>query len=97
MKRRKVPHVGWNTLSRPVHSLSWKDSCLESTPLGTFCYFSHSFMVRPDNNKHILAECNYEGTIIAAAINKENITGLQFHPERSGPVGLQILDQFLKI
>jgi len=54
-------------------------------------------MVRPDNNKHILAECNYEGTIIAAAINKENITGLQFHPERSGPVGLQILDQFLKI
>ena len=52
-------------------------------------------MTVPEDQDCILARCDYEGLSIAAAIHQENITGLQFHPERSGPVGLGILEHFV--
>ena len=48
-----------------------------------------------ENSSHLLAECMYEGIEVAGAIKKENVTGLQFHPERSGPAGLEILRRFV--
>ena len=93
--KRKIPHIGWNALKHPPHAKSWGGSCLEKTPVGSFFYFVHSFMVLPEDSRHILAQCVYEGVLVTAAIRKENITGLQFHPERSGPVGLEVLSQFL--
>ena len=92
---RKVPHVGWNSLCYPSHLGSWNGSCLADTPPGTYCYFVHSYMVEPLIATHVLAECLYEELPVIAAIRKENITGLQFHPERSGSVGLEILRRFL--
>ena len=95
VRRRKVPHIGWNSLRYPLLGRSWQDTCLASTKCGEFCYFAHSFMTVPEDQDCILARCDYEGLSIAAAIHQENITGLQFHPERSGPVGLGILEHFV--
>jgi glutamine amidotransferase len=94
-RRRKVPHIGWNALQYPLHRNTWHKSCLGSTKHGDFCYFAHSYMVVPQKTTHILAECQYEGLPIVAAIVWDNITGLQFHPERSGPEGLRILERFV--
>ena len=94
-KLRKVPHIGWNALCYPSHLSSWNGSCLDDTPPGTYCYFVHSYMVEPETTAHVLAQCIYEELPVNGAIRKENITGLQFHPERSGPVGLEILRRFL--
>ena len=95
MGRRKIPHIGWNALRYPSHASSWKNSCLNRASEGSFFYFVHSFMVVPENSSHILAQCIYEGLPVTAAIKKDNITGLQFHPERSGPIGLEILHEFM--
>tara|TARA_B100000749_G_scaffold271929_1_gene253289 strand:+ start:336 stop:977 length:642 start_codon:yes stop_codon:yes gene_type:complete len=95
MGRRKIPHIGWNALRYPSHADSWKNSCLNRAPEGSFFYFVHSFMVVPEKSSHILAQCIYEGLPVTAAIKKDNITGLQFHPERSGPIGLEILHEFM--
>ena len=95
MGGRKIPHIGWNALRYPSHASSWKNSCLNRAPEGSFFYFVHSFMVVPEKSSHILAQCIYEGLSVNAAIKKDNITGLQFHPERSGPMGLEILREFM--
>ena len=95
-RRRKVPHIGWSALQHPPHRSHWQDSCLAETQHGEFCYFVHSYMAVPENPAHILAQCNYEGLYVNAAIAQDNVTGLQFHPERSGPHGLKILEQFIK-
>ena len=57
--------------------------------------FVQSFMAIPNNSCHVLAQCIYEGLSVNAAIKRDNITGLQFHPERSGPMGLEILREFM--
>ena len=94
-KRRKVPHIGWNALQYPPNRSHWQDSCLAGIQHGEFCYFVHSYMAVPENPNHILAQCNYEGLAVTAAIGRDNVTGLQFHPERSGPHGLKILKRFI--
>ena len=92
---RKIPHIGWNAIQLSTGVNDWQDSCLDCTPVGTYCYFVHSFMAVVENSSHLLAECMYEGIEVAGAIKKENVTGLQFHPERSGPAGLEILRRFV--
>ena len=95
MGRRKIPHIGWNALRYPSHASSWKNSCLNRAPEGSFFYFVHSFMVVPKKSSHILAQCIYEGLPLTAAIKKDNITGLLFHPDRRGPIWLEILHEFM--
>ena len=94
-RRRKVPHIGWNALDYPSHMTTWRNTCLNATSQGAFFYFVHSFMATPECATHVLAQCDYEDLPIVAAIARDNITGLQFHPERSGPEGLQILKTFV--
>jgi glutamine amidotransferase len=93
--RRKIPHIGWNALKRPSHVRNWDNSCLNGVPEGSSCYFVHSFMAVPENSDHVLAQCVYEGIELTSAIRNENVIGLQFHPERSGPIGLEILRRFV--
>ena len=92
--RRKVPHIGWSALQPPAMRRSWEGTCLEGTEHGAFCYFVHSYMVVPSDPRYILAQCEYDGLEVCAAVVRDNVTGLQFHPERSGPAGLRILDKF---
>jgi len=91
---RKVPHIGWNALDKAEDRLSWSGSVLQGLPVGVYCYFVHSFMVEVKKRNTILAETDYLGLPIASAITYENISGVQFHPERSGKDGLAILKNF---
>jgi glutamine amidotransferase len=87
-----VPHTGWSALIPSERG--WVGSMFEGLKPETPVYFVHSFAAVPDSRKHVLATCDYDGNEIVAAIIKDNLTGCQFHPEKSGPVGLVILKNF---
>ena len=87
----KVPHMGWN-------SLTFTDpSCplLAGIPEGSFVYFVHSFYA-VDCDDSLRAWVPY-GVPVPALVSRENVFGCQFHPEKSGGVGLKILDSFLRL
>ena len=82
----KIPHMGWNSLSFPKESPLFK-----GIDDGSFVYFVHSYYAAKCND--ILATTDY-GAELTAAVAKDNIMGCQFHPEKSGEVGLNILKAF---
>ena len=85
---QKIPHVGWNCL----HGLS-KHPLLENYKDGVDLYFVHSYHVVPDNEDYNIAKCS-AGDDFIAVVARENIAGMQFHPEKSQPYGLKILENF---
>lgn len=92
----KVPFIGWSTISVSC-ATSGDDSLLASHPTQAAVYLVHSFHVRPDHPQHRLATYEYGGHAITAAIRAGNITGFQFHPEKSGAAGLAILRSFVAL
>ena len=93
-KNRKIPHIGWSALTTLGCESDWAGSCLSNINHGDYVYFVHSYMAILDGNEYLLSQCNDEGLLIPAAVKKDNVTGLQFHPEKSGVIGLQILKDF---
>jgi glutamine amidotransferase len=94
--RQRVPHIGWNHLIEPQAGRIWGKTLLE--PFGTVgpaVYFVHSFAAQPSNDEDRLADCDYGGHRISAMVKRDNVTATQFHPERSGTVGLRMLEEFL--
>ncbi len=87
--RLKVPHMGWNNIN--VKNVS--SPLLKNIPQNSKVYFVHSYYCVPENNEDILAETNY-GFDFCSAVQKNNIFALQFHPEKSSYIGLQILKNF---
>ena len=83
----KSPHVGWNSL----HVRNNSSRLLRGVDSGSFVYFTHSYRVplMPSTS----AECEYGGSF-SAAVEQENLFGVQFHPEKSGNIGLRILENF---
>lgn len=98
-KPHKVPHIGWASLHRPDGAApeSWRDSVLGAIPEAAAVYFVHSFAAVPASAAARLAECDYNGHRLSAAVRRDQITGTQFHPEKSGDVGLRIIDRFLTL
>ena len=96
VRERKVPHIGWSAIFPSSKKPGWECSSLSTTDSGDFFYFVHSYMASLANPKDSSAECDYSGAVITAALSKNNITGVQFHPERSGPKGLEILRAFAR-
>ena len=90
----RVPHIGWNNLAFPGGAASTKGTILDSIPENSMTYFVHSFMMDPDDAQNRLADVDYHGVNISAVIKCKNITGTQFHPEKSGELGLEILRNF---
>jgi imidazole glycerol-phosphate synthase subunit HisH len=86
----KVPHMGWNDLVVKPN----KHGALKDTKTGDHFYFANSYHFQCQNENNELAHVNY-GSEICAIVSKENILGLQFHPEKSGEPGLKILKNFL--
>jgi imidazole glycerol-phosphate synthase subunit HisH len=84
-----VPHMGWNTLS-----LLRRDALLTDVESGAYVYFVHSFAASPSTATLATAEYGRE---VSAVVRSGNFWGTQFHPERSGPTGARILDNFLRI
>jgi glutamine amidotransferase len=91
----RIPHIGWSSLEKPVRGRAWENTILDSTEPMEPMYFVHSFAPVPSNEAHRLAETDYNGVRICAAVANGSIYGCQFHPERSGPAGLSMLKSFL--
>lgn len=91
---QKIPHVGWNALVLAESRTDWKGSLLQDNTPGEAAYFVHSFMSVTADPAHRLADCLYGGHRVPAAIARGRISGCQFHPEKSGEVGLKILRRF---
>jgi glutamine amidotransferase len=87
----KTPHMGWNSIKTSRWSL-----LLEGIPNDSYFYFVHSFYPKPMNPEVILAETTY-GERFTSIVERENIFGCQFHPEKSGKPGAALLSNFLKI
>lgn len=93
----KIPHMGWNELLLPLERKNWDGTLFTGIEEYDQVYFVHSYAGIPENEGDILANTEYGGCIITAAIQKNNIMGTQFHPEKSGEVGLNIIKQFIEI
>jgi glutamine amidotransferase len=85
----KVPHMGWNILKPARPSI-----LLENLPDTPYAYFVHSYYCKPDEEQDVLITVDY-GIPFTAAVERDNVYGVQFHPEKSQQVGLQILRNFL--
>ncbi|WP_319404328.1 imidazole glycerol phosphate synthase subunit HisH [uncultured Anaeromusa sp.] len=84
----KIPHMGWN-------SLTWRQESIlfRGLPAGSFVYFVHSYHAVPEDTSLVTAVTEYGGAV-TAAVGQGNVQAVQFHPEKSGTVGLQILKNF---
>lgn len=90
-KRIKVPQMGWNRINFEPGS-----PVLNNIAEGTWFYFVHSYYVKPENNGLGVISSNY-GIDFAAAVVKDNIFACQFHPEKSGQQGLELVKNFAKL
>ncbi len=88
---RKVPQMGWNTVQQ-----SRKSPLFSDIPDVFYTYYAHSFFV-PADETYTLARSIYGSTKIAGIVQKDNFFGVQFHPEKSGDVGMQILKNFCEL
>jgi imidazole glycerol-phosphate synthase subunit HisH len=88
----KVPHMGWNQL-QPQRANS---ALLKNVPFGSYAYFVHSYYCVPANPQDAILCVDY-GIPFTAGVQRNNIMGVQFHPEKSQKTGLQILANFLGI
>lgn len=93
-KPHKIPHIGWNELQPASKSDGWENSILRGILPSSSVYFVHSFTAVPADDCHRLSDSFYNGRRISAVIRRGNLYGCQFHPEKSGPVGLKILQNF---
>jgi len=84
-----VPHVGWNTINSIIF-----DPLFSKANINSHFYFDHSYYFSPANQDHVSAFVNY-GQKITAAIQFENICGVQFHPEKSQTNGLKLFRSFI--
>ena len=92
----KIPHIGWSSIY-PASGTSWAGTLLADVSPGDATYFVHSYMAQPLDDSFRIANCMYGGIAIAAVVAKSNVVGCQFHPEKSGDVGLRILRRFMLI
>lgn len=87
----RIPHIGWNDLNIRNGKCHIVDNLKERTPV----YFVHSYIASPRDPNCIIASCSYGGIEIPSIVGQGNVLGCQFHPEKSGPDGLKILNNFL--
>ncbi len=90
-KTLKIPHMGWNSLDIKKHDGLFKG--IEGSP---YVYFVHSYYLHADDRNIVSSNTEY-GTIIDASVSAGNIFATQFHPEKSGEVGLNILRNFVSM
>jgi glutamine amidotransferase len=86
----KIPNIGWNELI-----IKKKDKILSGIKGKNSTYFVHSFMASPEDQSVITSVYKFGSKEVVASVNLENIYGCQFHPEKSGKIGLEILNNFI--
>ena len=90
----KVPHMGWNTIE--VHPSKKDHPLFADLGKDPYVYFVHSYYPEVTNEENILTQTEY-GITFASCCGTDNVFGTQFHPEKSGEIGLQILTNFLSM
>ncbi len=88
-KAKKIPHIGWN-------DVSFKKGLIDNDVTAGKFYFVHSYYVMPEDKSIIAAETNYDSEVFTSVIKNDNLLAVQFHPEKSGEVGLNLLETFVK-
>lgn len=88
-KNVKIPHIGWNNLK-----YNRKDILFRNIDEGKYVYYVHSYFAQSYNDEDLVAYSEYGENKIPGIIRRNNIIGAQFHPEKSGTVGLDILKNF---
>ena len=97
-KNLKIPNIGWFKLNKNKNFNNKNFSKFAKLiNENNFYYFVHSYYVIPSENENILATYNFGGHNIPAIVSKNNIIGCQFHPEKSGKKGLELISNFLKL
>lgn len=90
----RIPIIGWHPLKSPdSHQMDHGNLPFEEDQA---FYFVHSYEARPTHAEHLVSVTHHEPNQITAAVQKDNILGVQFHPERSGDTGLAMLKSFLE-
>ncbi len=87
----KVPHMGWNTLN-----IIKQNELFDGVKEDSYVYFVHSLYPVPEDKSIVCTQTEY-GTTFSSAVASKNIYGTQFHPEKSGDIGLKILQNFAKV
>ena len=93
---QRVPHISWNPLYPAGGRTDFSGTALQNVQPGQECYFIHSYEAKPAAEEYRLADTVYGGRKVCAAAQKGCVIGTQFHPEKSGAVGLKIIEEFLK-
>ncbi len=91
-KKTKSPHIGWNRIS-----IKQQIKLLEGIKSGSFFYFVHSYYVKPDDPTVTKAFTEFGGVEFPSVVVKNNIFGVQFHPEKSSDNGLKLLENFRRL
>ena len=87
----KIPHIGWNSLKYPNPG-----RLFQGINEDVYVYFVHSYYLKAQEREIVKATTEY-GTLIDASVEKDNVFGCQFHPEKSSDVGMKILQNFLEV
>ncbi len=87
----KIPHIGWNSIN-----ILKNDGIFKGVENNSYVYFVHSYYLQAENRDIVAAQTEY-GVTIDAAVSYKNVTATQFHPEKSGKVGLKILKNFAEL
>lgn len=90
----KIPHMGWNSLT--FGERRGESDLFQGIPAGAYVYFVHSYHAAPEAPEIITAQTTY-GECVTAAVAKDNVQAVQFHPEKSGAVGSAILKNFVNL
>lgn len=85
----RVPQIGWNTIHEPRPN-AWEGTPLAHLKEGAYMYFVHSYHVVPSRPEDVLTLTNYVGLEYCSGVKRDNILALQFHPEKSGPEGVEV-------
>ena len=91
----KLPHVNWRAIK--TDNISWENSILRGIDIGSDVYFVHSYAVCPTSSDNVLSNSEYSSHSFCSAVKHGNVFGCQFHPEKSGDVGLKIINNFIEI
>lgn len=95
---QRVPHIGWSHLVAPEGGRSWEGTLLNDfTAQQPAVYFVHSYAATPADESDRLADTIYGGHRLCAAVQRNNLMATQFHPERSGEIGLAIARKFVEL
>jgi glutamine amidotransferase len=93
--RLKIPHMGWNQVQRPERGEAGGNPVLRGVADGAWFYFVHSYFVSPSEAEIVATRTDY-GVSFVSSVYRDNVFACQFHPERSGPRGLEVLRNFVE-